>query len=268
MVPAAWIRARQATGRAVRAGLGRAGYDLVRRDADPEWPYDYDDDAKALFQRVRPYTLTSHERILDLRQTVRHLVDAGVPGAFVECGVWKGGSMLAAALTLLDRGAADRDLWLYDTYELMPPPTDRDRDVWGQQVSDFYEDFLANPFYANVPETAVEALLVGAGYPREHLRIVKGMVEDTVPAQAPEQIALLRLDTDFYESTRHELAHLLPRVVVGGVVIVDDYGHFMGSKDATDECLAAAGVPTLLHRIDWTGRSFVMTAELREALSA
>ena len=75
-----------------------------------------------------------------------------------------------------------------------------------------------------------------------------------MPAQAPEQIALLRLDTDYYESTRHEMFELYPRLVHGGVVIIDDYGHFRGSEKAVKEFLQETGEPLLLHRTDYSGR--------------
>jgi O-methyltransferase len=77
---------------------------------------------------------------------------------------------------------------------------------------------------------------------------VKGKVEDTIPANIPERIALLRLDTDFYRSTRHELEHLYPRLERGGVLIIDDYGAYVGARQATDEYFASR--PFLLNRID------------------
>jgi hypothetical protein len=89
---------------------------------------------------------------------------------------------------------------------------------------------------------------------------VKGMVEDTLPAKAPETIAVLRLDTDWYESTRHELDHLYPRLSQNGILILDDYGHFLGARKATDEYLAKLATPPLLNRIDYAGRIAVKIA--------
>ena len=83
------------------------------------------------------------------------------------------------------------------------------------------------------------------------------MVEDTIPAAAPEALALLRLDTDWYESTRHELVHLYPRIATGGVLIIDDYGHWEGARRAVDEYFASAAPPVLLHRVDYTARMAV-----------
>jgi hypothetical protein len=93
-----------------------------------------------------------------------------------------------------------------------------------------------------------------------HVRLVKGKVEDTVPKNAPEKIALLRLDTDWYESTRHELVHLFPRLLPGGVLIIDDYGHWQGARKAVDEYIAGNQVKILLNRVDYTGRIGVKIA--------
>ena len=106
--------------------------------------------------------------------------------------------------------------------------------------------------YAGQP--MVRDYLLSSGYPEERLHFVAGRVEDTLPAQAPAEIALLRLDTDWYESTRHELVHLYPRLSEGGVLLVDDYGHWAGAKRAVDEYFATEAPPLLLSRIDYTGR--------------
>jgi hypothetical protein len=100
----------------------------------------------------------------------------------------------------------------------------------------------------------VQAVVDRSGYPTELVRLVPGRVEDTVPRHAPGQIALLRLDTDWYESTRHELEHLYPRLASGGVIIVDDYGHWEGCRRAVDEYFGEHGEPLLLTRLDYTGR--------------
>lgn len=100
----------------------------------------------------------------------------------------------------------------------------------------------------------VSSNLARTDYPSERTHLVKGRVEDTVPSEAPERIAVLRLDTDWYESTRHEMEQLFPRLPPGGVLILDDYGHWQGSRRAVDEYLAAEGLHLLLQRIDYTGR--------------
>jgi hypothetical protein len=211
-----------------------------------------------LVRRVQPYTLTPPERIIALRDAVRWIVQAGVPGAFAECGVWRGGSMQVIALTLRELGVTDRELWLYDTFEEMPPPGDLDRDPSGRLVSEVIaEAGEADPVYAYLPYHAVRAALEATGYPAGQMLWVQGLVEDTIPATAPDQLALLRLDTDWYESTRHELVHLAPRLAAGGVLLIDDYGHFSGARQAVDEYLALQH-PVFLHRVDYSARLVVV----------
>ena len=133
-----------------------------------------------------------------------------MPGAVVECGVWKGGSMMAAALTLLRLGDTERDLYLYDTFEGMRRPTDEDVPAddgytptkpLGATTRERGRSVWATVSLDDVARPCLDRL------PAERVHCVEGKVEDTIPAQAPEQIALLRLDTDWYESTRHELEH-------------------------------------------------------------
>lgn len=221
---------------------------------------------RRILGQVRPYTMTGPLRIEALLKAVRYCVARGLDGAMVECGVWRGGSVLAILLQLLELGATDRDVYLYDTFEGMTEPTDKDtsafeapaletwRSLSGQDSRPWEE--LFNPELFN--EDAVRELLRSTGYPAERLHFVRGPVEETLPGAAPESIALLRLDTDWYESTRHELEHLYPRLQRGGVLIIDDYGHWEGARAAVDEYFARDDVePVLLHRIDYTGRAAV-----------
>jgi hypothetical protein len=251
---------KRAITRPIRGLLGRLGYEVHRPDPNPPvvYPPDFDDALIALCERVRPYTLTSPERIAALRDTVRHLARAGVPGAFVECGVWRGGSMMVVALTLLEEGATDRHLHLFDTFTHMPFPGEEDVDLFGVKAADVFDQAAEAEAFSYLSLDEVRAALEATGYPAERMHFVPGMVEDTIPEQAPAQIALCRLDTDWYVSTRHEMEHLFPRIVPGGALIVDDYGHFMGAKQAVDEYFAAHGPEVLLQRIDFTGRLVIV----------
>jgi O-methyltransferase len=203
--------------------------------------------------RVRPYTMTSKVRVAALCQSVAYLEHRRIPGDFVECGVWRGGSMMAVALTLLDLGAQTRRLHLFDTFEGMPAPSDADRDLHGQPAEQYLDDDRARTELI-CPLDQVRQTLAGTGYDPGLMSFVAGKVETTLPAAAPDQIALLRLDTDWYASTRHELRHLYPRLVPGGVLIIDDYGHWQGARQAVDEYFAEAGIAANLHEIDYTGR--------------
>jgi len=209
------------------------------------------------YDRASPYTMTSRERMFALWQATQHVCRSQVPGDIVECGVWRGGSSMLATLALLDIGER-RPVWLYDTFEGMTPPTERDRRPDGTSASDLLalQQRQAGVFndwaYATLDD--VQRQMASVGYPDDLLRYVRGPVEQTIPGECPASIAVLRLDTDWYESTRHELEHMWPRLSVGGVLIVDDYGHFEGAREATDEYFAAQSLPVLLHRIDYTAR--------------
>lgn len=221
--------------------VGYCGYEIRRH-----YQLDLDAATIEMIEQVGPFTLTNPERILALKNAVEYAVKNDIPGDIVECGVWKGGSMMAAALTLLNLGAKRR-LYLFDTFEGMTTPTSVDRNLFGESQ----EHSLGG---AAVPLEEVKANLRSTGYDERLITYVKGPVEETLPANAPETIAILRLDTDWYESTRHELQHLFPRLSGGGVLIIDDYGHFEGARQATDEFIAATGVPLLLNRIDYSAR--------------
>jgi hypothetical protein len=240
----------------LRRIASRAGYELRRREP-PGPPPDLEREFLALYDRCKPYTRTSVERMYALYQASRYLVRAAIPGAVVECGVWRGGSTMIAAMALAAAGDTARELWLYDTYEGMSAPTAEDRDWRGISAADLMQKGEANKetsvwCYSSLDE--VRSNMVRTGYPVDRMRFVKGKVEDSIPGQAPAQIALLRLDTDFYESTYHELRHLYPRLAPGGVLIIDDYGHWAGARKATDQYFAELGRPVLLQRIDYTGR--------------
>ena len=213
------------------------------------FPPDFEARDVEIIRAVEPYTMTSTERIHALIQAVRHIVRSRIPGDMVECGVWKGGSVMAMALSLLQLGDRDRSLYLFDTFSGMTPPTARDVDFEGQQAHT-----ILNEVRCEVSQHEVENAVFSTGYDRDRIHFVPGRVEETIPAHAPELIALLRLDTDWYESTQHELLHLFPRLARGGVIIIDDYGHWRGARQAVDEYITQNEVPLLLNRIDYTGR--------------
>jgi O-methyltransferase len=250
-------------GRPAKKVLRALGYDLVRtvEDQPKPIPVDIDDVARGIIERVRPYTMTPPERVAVLCDAVRYVVRSEIPGAILECGVWRGGSMMAAALTLASLGRDDRELYLFDLFEKMPPPGERDFDAKGQPASLLFEgpvDANSIPELANLPMEEVRRVVESTGYPAARIHFVKGLVEDTVPDHAPDQIAILRLDTDWYESTAHEMKHLFPRIADGGVLIVDDYGIFRGARDAVDEYLAEHDIRLLLGRVDHAARMAVV----------
>ncbi len=229
-----------------------------------EKPTDFSSADIELYDRVRSFTLTSEARVFQLARSVEYLVRNDVPGAIVECGVWRGGSIMAAALTLLRLKRTDRDIWLYDTFEGMPPPDARDKRFDDMAAGDILKSRTKSekdPYWAYATLDDVKTNLASTGYPGARIHYVQGKVEDTIPGEIPEQIALLRLDTDWYSSTMHELVHLYPRLSRHGVMIVDDYGWWKGQKQAVDEYFGRLKFPPLLHRIDAASRACVKPAE-------
>lgn len=205
---------------------------------------------RRIIRAVKPYTKTSQERLASLLLAVEYLHRRRVPGAIAECGVWAGGSMMAVALMLLELGPPERSFWLYDTFDGMPPPTPADRSVTGIDAPSAY--FRG---WDRVPLATVRRNMASTGWPMDLVRFVEGRVEDTIPAALPGPLAILRLDTDWYESTRHELLHLYPLLRPGGILIIDDYGHWQGARKATDEYFG--GELPFLHRVDYTARLIV-----------
>src|SRR5579871_5943571 len=150
---------------------------------------DFGLDRETIIQRVRNYTMTSTERINYLISAVHYITVNKLPGPIVECGVWKGGSMMTAALTLLKMGDTSRDLYLYDTFDGMPGPDDIDVRYDGEPASNILagsEKTTENVYWAYSPIDAVKCNLLSTGYPEERLHFIKGKVEDTIPDKAPE----------------------------------------------------------------------------------
>lgn len=243
--------------RPIRQALRTLGFDLIRLGPQETFSEDIPAASVETYKKVRPYTMTSAERIFSLCDAVRYIHEHRIEGDIVECGVWKGGSMMAVADTLLKLGERERRLYLFDTFEGMAPPTANDVDIDGVtaeallNASDKAKD---DSVWCRAGLDIVKQAVGSIGYPADNIHYVQGMVEQTIPQNAPEKIALLRLDTDWYESTRHEMEHLFPRLVKGGVLIIDDYGHWQGARKAVDEYLAQHGIRLFLNRIDYTGR--------------
>lgn len=226
--------------------------------------FDYDpvvdNEFSEIFRKCKDFTMTGKARMYALHKAVEYIVNSGIPGDFVECGVWRGGSVMVIAYTLLEMDETNRKIYLYDTFAGMSKPVDKeDYLIYDKTVSyefvwkknkqkEGYNKFCFSP----LPE--VKSNVFSTGYPKDNFVFVSGKVEDTIPKTVPSKIALLRLDTDWYESTKHGLIHLFPILVRNGVLIIDDYGCFAGSKRATDEYFSVNKISILLNRIDPTGR--------------
>ena len=222
---------------------------------------DVDVNDMELLTSVGNFTMTSLERRLNLIDSLKYICNYNIYGSIVECGVWRGGMIMLGMKFLLRRGISNFDFYLYDTFEGMTTPTDSDIDVAGKSASDrLISDQTVKQeshVWAIAPIEQVRKNLESTGYPANRIKFVQGKVEQTIPDTLPENISILRLDTDWYESTKHELEHLYDRVVSGGVVIIDDYGYWSGAKKAVDEFIESLKTKIFLHRIDHTGRCFI-----------
>lgn len=217
------------------------------------------EEEKAIFQQVAPYTMLSFERLYANIEAMKYVLNANIPGDVVECGVWKGGSMMAMA-SIIQQKTPDklRNIHLFDTFEGMSKPVAED----GQYAIDKFEDTKTTEdssdwCCAQIDE--VKKNLSQIDYPENQVSFIKGKIEDTLPQNTPDSISLLRLDMDWYEPTKHAMKYLLPKLSVGGVLLIDDYGHWEGCRKAVDEMLAELNCPILLNRSDYTGRVGVKT---------
>lgn len=248
--------------RLLRTVLRRFGYDLVRYSPTSELTSapDISEAERRTILAAKPFTMTSVERMAALIQAVTYVTKNGIAGDIVECGVWRGGSMMAVALTLLAHGDRSRSLYLFDTFEGMSAPTGDDQSLDGVSAEVQLErDPRGTGVWCYASLEDVRANILSTGYPEEKIHLIKGKVEETIPQNIPSSLSLLRLDTDWYESTKHELRHLYPLLNTKGILIIDDYGHWQGARKAVDEYFAELGVQDYLHRIDYTGRILVKT---------
>lgn len=192
-----------------------------------------------IIDRVRPYTSLSRERIENILALTERVIKEKIPGSLAEVGVWKGGAIMAMALKCKQMGEV-RDIHVYDTFSGMTSPTDADVDLDGNSAKGIFDIVRCY-----VPFDEVKRNIDSVEYP--NIVYHKGDITKADPESFP-RFALLRLDTDWYESTRFELAHMEPKVSPYGFVIVDDYGHWKGSRRAVDEFK-----PHNLNVIDYTG---------------
>ncbi|GAB2878117.1 TylF/MycF/NovP-related O-methyltransferase [Microbulbifer echini] len=220
---------------------------------------DVDNWQREIVEKVKPYSMAGTARTLATISAVEYIVVHDIPGAIVECGVWRGGQMMAVALSLLKLGAS-RELFLYDTFSGMTEPTNLDSDFLGVSAKSIFDRFRYQEKGKRWCEATLEEVkgnIESTGYSMNRVNLIQGEVEKTIPEVVPSEIALLRLDTDWYESTLHELNYLYPLVSNLGVIAIDDYGHWQGSRRATDKYLMQNKIVHFLHRIDYSGRQFV-----------
>ena len=213
---------------------------------------------RRIYDLVKDQSMIGAIGILANIDAIDYIATNNIPGCIVECGVWKGGSMAAMLLRLIDQKNSKREVYLFDTFTGMTKPSDIDRrgdsnalEKYNQMHKDTHTDWC----YASIDE--VKKNISRTEYPEKQIHFIAGDVSITLPDTKIPEIALLRLDTDFYESTKAELEHLYQKVAKNGVVIVDDYGTWAGARKACDEYLDKLPFKPLMFRVDQCRRMFI-----------
>lgn len=215
-------------------------------------------DEHSLLNAAKGLSMTSPIAQWELIQAIRYVESRGIPGDFVECGVWRGGNLVIAGL-LRERLGLDRQIWAFDTFAGMTAPTVADfkpaEELDVKKKFDELDRGGRNDWCYASEEDVLRNFESRVG--NRNLRTVRGPVEETLrnTDNLPSRIAILRLDTDFYESTKAELEILYPRLASGGVLIVDDYGEWAGARRAVDEYFSGQAI--WLHYVTHTVRLMV-----------
>lgn len=186
--------------------------------------------------------MCSKKRVEALAKAIHFVVDNNVPGDFVECGTWRGG--LAALMLYYAKDTEDKRLYVYDTFEGMPEPGENDCGTSKRM----YEENKGDWCRAGLDVVKSVLQQVDPSY-SDYCYLIKGKVEDTLDLIAPQTIALARLDTDWYESTKKELEVLYPRVQPRGYVLIDDYSDWNGCRQAVDEYFSSIQSATYMKSI-------------------
>jgi predicted O-methyltransferase YrrM len=216
----------------------------LAESAEPFRPTEFGE----LYRYVRSYTMLSHGRLRALYWAVRTVLDKKVPGDIVECGTAEGGSALLMAMTLKRHGGG-KHVWAFDSFSGMPPPNDKDPAEAWNFVGTLQQDLehVKSVFYRwDI---------------RENFTLVPGLFQETVPMTGIEKISVLHLDGDWYESVKVCLDHLYDRVSPGGIIQIDDYGHWVGARRAVQDFLQSRQIRTRLRFIDSGGRQIIKGAE-------
>lgn len=216
----------------------------------------FTDQDDSIINSVYAYTMTYPNTIYSLIECVKWVINNKISGDIVECGVWKGGSMLTIIKTLLNLNSKDKNLYLYDTFEGWPEKTEFDiynkineQTRFSNEISDLGIEMGHDESHQSFLQE-VKNLLYSTKYPTEKIYFIKGIVQESLPKHTPSNISILRLDTDYYESTKHELIHLFPKLSIGGFLIIDDYDIWEGQKKAVDEYFSKENIVMKLYRIE------------------
>jgi O-methyltransferase len=219
--------------RVASGGSGERAYEPALRSDGQDWP-------------TIAHTMVGMKRLDNLQACAERVITDGIPGDFIETGVWRGGCTILLRAVLAAYGDTGRRVWVADSFEGLPAP---DAQRFPADAGDTHHtvDFL------RVSEATVRETFARYGLLDAQVRFLKGWFRDTLPSAPIERLALMRLDGDMYESTIEALGALYPKLSPGGFVIVDDYGAIPGCRQATDDFRSRSRIAEPLERVDWTG---------------
>ncbi len=217
------------------------------------------DNDRELINLASQYSMTPQIRIFNLLQSLRHLKYKKIKGDYVECGVWKGGNLILFKKFLQEENILSKKIYAYDTFEGMTNPDDNDFDISTNEKAEFLlkkDTQRESNVWGVCNLNNVKSNLLKTVGNLDNIEFIKGPVEETlIDDNIPDQISLLRLDTDWYSSTKKELETLYKKVSPGGIIIIDDYGHWGGAKKAVDDFFKNKYV--WMHYVDYACRLII-----------
>ena len=224
----------------VRAILKANNWRLMRRGGDPvtrsdgkDWP-------------PTAETMVGRQRLDDVRQCVNSVLADGVPGDFIETGVWRGGVTILMRGLLAAWGDTERCVWVADSFKGLPAPNAA---AFPQDVGHDMSSFQALAISAN----EVRANFARYGLLDGQVKFLEGWFQETLPSAPIKELSILRLDGDMYESTMDALEALYPKLAIGGYVLVDDYGAWPNCRQACNDYRSRHGIKDKIISVDWTG---------------
>jgi len=217
------------------------------------------DEENLMMSTCSQYTLTPKIRMWAVIQSMKYLIKNNIDGDIVESGVYKGGNLILSKKVLNSFNISNKRIYGYDTFEGMTEPGENDKDIFGENPFKMWKKSQKKDYndwcYSSIEE--VQKSFEKEIGNSQSLNLVKGRVEETLLKEEnlPKKISLLRLDTDWYESSKIELEVLYPRLVKGGILIIDDYGHWEGVKKSVDDYFFDKNI--WLHYVDYGCRLLI-----------
>jgi len=218
--------------------FNKFGYRISRLHTNLKIPSEADDFQKKIIKECSDLTATGTIRMFGFLKAIEHVCLNDVKGDIVECGVLQGGNIIMAQKYLNKLNSANL-IYGFDTFAGMTEPTKEDTDnnnnsqikIWKKHLRD---DKICDWAFCSIEDVNKN---ISNLVPKNNIKLIKGKVEHTllIKENIPEKISILRLDTDWYESTKIELEVLYPRLSKGGFLIIDDYGEFSGCRKAVDD---------------------------------